>query len=127
DALARLARAHQMHGGSAAGIEPVAGKVERRAIADLESEHVHVKTLAAFEILRLDREMLQSAQRPGLFPCFITSAQTHVRSASAPIIQAPTVSKWLARPCNCWVTVWMSRKRRSSGWVSKIAVAPAAL
>ncbi len=53
--------------------------------------------------------------------------QTKLRSASTPSIQAPTVSKWLKRPCNCWVTVWMSRKRRSSGWPSKIAVAPAVL
>src|SRR6202030_2351453 len=39
DALARLARAHQMHGGGAAGIEPITGEIERWAIADLEPEH----------------------------------------------------------------------------------------
>src|SRR6478672_9764641 len=33
DALARLARAHQVHGGDAAGIEPITREVERRAVA----------------------------------------------------------------------------------------------
>src|SRR6478672_13433493 len=33
DALARLARAHQVNGGDAAGIEPIAGEVEWRAVA----------------------------------------------------------------------------------------------
>src|ERR1700741_1192753 len=39
DALARLARPHQMHRCGAAGVEPVAGEVERRTIAVLPSKH----------------------------------------------------------------------------------------
>src|SRR3979411_1168719 len=38
DAFAVLAWAHQMHGGDAAGIEPIAGEVERRTVAVLQSE-----------------------------------------------------------------------------------------
>src|SRR4051794_25722483 len=38
DALARLARPHQMHGRRAARIEPVAGEVERRTVAVLEAK-----------------------------------------------------------------------------------------
>src|SRR6185437_12659695 len=37
----------------------------------------------------------------------------------------PTVSKWADLPWACWVTVWMSRKRRSNGFFRKIAVEPA--
>src|SRR5215813_10348134 len=39
----------------------------------------------------------------------------------------PTVSKWIGRPCPCWVPAWMSRKRRSNGFSLKIAFEPAAL
>src|ERR1700674_2425422 len=38
DAFARLARAHQMHGSHAAGIEPVAGEIERRSVAVLQAK-----------------------------------------------------------------------------------------
>src|SRR6185437_11132607 len=37
----------------------------------------------------------------------------------------PTVSKCADLPWACWVTVWMSRKRRSNGFFRKIAVEPA--
>src|SRR3981081_4440647 len=39
-AFARFACAQQMHGGDAAGIEPVAGESERRTLAVVQSEHV---------------------------------------------------------------------------------------
>jgi hypothetical protein len=41
-----------MHGGLAAGVEPVAGEIERRPVADLEPEHVDIEVLGALEILR---------------------------------------------------------------------------
>ena len=47
DAVARLARAHQVHGGDAAGIEPVAREVERRAVAVLQAQHVAIEILGA--------------------------------------------------------------------------------
>src|ERR1700760_2952718 len=70
DSLARLAGAHQMHRCGATGIEPVTGKIERRPMADLQPEHVDIEALAAFEVLRLDREMLQSAKRHRRSPYF---------------------------------------------------------
>jgi hypothetical protein len=38
----------------------------------------------------------------------------------------PTISKLANCACTCWITVCTSRKRRSNGLLSKIAVAPAA-
>src|SRR5215217_1884736 len=40
DAFARLACAHEVYRGNTARIEPVAGKIERRAFAVLQSQHV---------------------------------------------------------------------------------------
>src|SRR3954471_14221823 len=68
DAFPRLARPHQVHGGSAAGIEPIAGEIERRALAVFQSEHVAIELLAALQIGGFDREMLQSAEWHGLLP-----------------------------------------------------------
>src|SRR5262249_25182932 len=90
DTIPRLSRAHQVHRRGAARIKPVAGEIERRAVADLEPEHGDIEFLGALEVLWLDREMLQSAKWHWCSPC----CQTKVRSASAPSIQAPTVSKW---------------------------------
>ncbi len=90
DALARLALAQQVHGGDAAGIEPVAREAERRAVAVLQAQHIAVEVLGGFEVGRLDRVVLKRAKRHGRSPWI---SQTKVRSASAPIIQAPTVSK----------------------------------
>jgi hypothetical protein len=59
--------AHQVHGGDAAGIEPVAGEVERRAVAVLQPEHVAIEVLGAFQIGRFDRVMLQDAERHRVF------------------------------------------------------------
>jgi hypothetical protein len=59
-----------MHGGLAAGIKPVAGEIERRAIAVLEAENVDIEILGLFEILRFDRVVLQSAKRNGSSPCY---------------------------------------------------------
>ena len=56
--FARLARAHQMHGRGAAGIKPIAGKIERRTVAILEAEHVAVELLGLFQIGRFDRVVL---------------------------------------------------------------------
>ena len=56
--VARLARAHQMHGRGAAGIKPIAGKIERRTVAILEAEHVAVELLGLFQIGRFDRVVL---------------------------------------------------------------------
>jgi hypothetical protein len=49
-----------------------------------------------------------------------------VELGSRPSRYWPTVSKCSCRPCTCCETVWMSRKRRSNGFCSKIAVEPAA-
>jgi hypothetical protein len=68
DALARLARAHQMHRGGAAGVEPVAGKIERRAVAVFQPEHIAVEILGALEIGRFDGVMLQTAKSHGRSP-----------------------------------------------------------
>src|SRR3954470_4833904 len=54
DAFARLAVAQQMHGRDAAGIEPVAGEAERRAVAVLEPQHFAVELPGLLEIGRLD-------------------------------------------------------------------------
>src|SRR5215471_19614106 len=62
DALARFACAHQVHGGGAAGIEPVAREIERRAVADLKPEHLDIEVLGALEVLGLDRVVLQFAK-----------------------------------------------------------------
>jgi len=50
---------------------------------------------------------------------------TQRRLGSLPSRCCPTVSKCERRPWTCWVTVLMSRKRRSNGFASKMAVAPA--
>ncbi len=52
-------------------------------------------------------------------------AHSQRRLAGAPSRCCPTVSKCERRPCTCCVTVLTSRKRRSNGLASKIAVAPA--
>jgi hypothetical protein len=62
DALARLALPHQMHGSDAAGIEPIARKVERRTVAVLQPKHVAMEVLGAFQIGGLDGVMLQGAE-----------------------------------------------------------------
>ena len=49
---------------------------------------------------------------------------TQRRLGSLPSRCWPTVSKCERRPCTCCVTVFTSRKRRSNGLASKIAVAP---
>src|SRR6266436_865894 len=69
DAFARLARAHQMHRGDAAGIEPIAGKIERRSIAVLQAQHFTVEVLGALKVLGFDGVMLQSAKWHGCSPC----------------------------------------------------------
>ncbi len=68
DALARLARAHQVHGGDAAGIEPITGEVERRAVAVLQPKHVAIEVLGALQIGRFDGVMLQGAERHRVSP-----------------------------------------------------------
>jgi len=62
DAVAQFPGTHQVHGGDAGGIEPVARKIERRAVADLEPQSVAVELLGALEIRRFDGKMLQCAQ-----------------------------------------------------------------
>ena len=62
DSLARRARAHQMHRGGAAGVQPVAGKIERRAIAVLQTQHVTVEILGALKVRWFDGVMLQAAK-----------------------------------------------------------------
>jgi hypothetical protein len=47
-------------------------------------------------------------------------------ATSADLARDQTVIARAEGPCSCWVTVWLSRKRRSNGWFSKIAVVPAA-
>src|ERR1700674_2010159 len=68
DAFARLACAHQVHGGGAAGVEPVAGEVERRTIAVFQPEHIAIEILGALQIRGLDGVVLQSAEWHGLSP-----------------------------------------------------------
>src|SRR5258708_31555943 len=68
DAVARLACAHQMHGGGAARIEPVAREIERRTIAILQPEHVAIEILGALQIGGFDGVVLQSAKRHGDSP-----------------------------------------------------------
>ncbi|UFX41684.1 hypothetical protein HAP47_0020425 [Bradyrhizobium sp. 41S5] len=47
-----------MDSGLAAGMEPVAGKIERRTIAILKPEHIAIERLGLLQVLRFDREML---------------------------------------------------------------------
>jgi hypothetical protein len=47
-----------MHGGDAARIEPIARKIERGTIPDLEPEHIDIESPATLEVLRLDGEVL---------------------------------------------------------------------
>ena len=77
---------------------------------------------------------IRSRQRfPGLGPAgpspdgspLAGSAQAMSRSGGRPRRKAPTLCRCALRPCICWVTVWMSRKRRSKSLPMKIAVAPA--
>ena len=64
--------------------------------------------------------------RPGDLSRALGAAHRNaVVSGSSPRRTRPTVSKCVCRPCNCWATVCASRKRRSKGFASKIAVAPA--
>src|SRR6476660_7695109 len=58
DALARLARAHQMHRGGAAGIEPVTGEIERRTVAILQTQHVAVEILGSLKVRWFDGVVL---------------------------------------------------------------------
>src|SRR6266550_640405 len=58
DAFARFARAHQMHGRGAARIKPVAGKIERRPVAVLQSQHVAIEILGALQIRGFDGVVL---------------------------------------------------------------------
>ena len=53
------------------------------------------------------------------------AAQAMSRSGGKPSRKAPTLCRCALRPCCCWVTVWISRKRRSKSLPTKIAVAPA--
>jgi hypothetical protein len=57
-----------MHGGDAAGIEPVAGEIERRTIAVLQPQHFTVEVLGALEVLGFDGVVLQSAKWHGCSP-----------------------------------------------------------
>src|SRR5882724_9207926 len=61
----RLARAHQMHGGGAARIKPVAREVERRPFAVLQPQHVAIEILGTLQIRGFDGVMLQSAEWHG--------------------------------------------------------------
>ena len=63
-----LRGAQQVHGGDAAGIEPVAGEIERRAIAVLQPQHVAVEVLGALQVGRFDGVVLQAAKRHGRSP-----------------------------------------------------------
>src|SRR5438045_2249792 len=45
-------------GRGAAGVKPIAGKIERRTVAILEAEHVAVELLGLFQIGRFDRVVL---------------------------------------------------------------------
>src|SRR5882757_5755709 len=58
DTLARLARAHQVHRGGAAGIEPVAGEIERRTIAVFQTQHVAVEILGSLKVRWFDGVVL---------------------------------------------------------------------
>ena len=80
DAFAGLARAHQVHGGGAARIKPIAGEIERRTIAILQPQHVAIEVPGALQIGGFDGVMLQSAQWHG------SSPETKVKSVSTPII-----------------------------------------
>jgi hypothetical protein len=57
-----------MHGGDATGIEPVAGEIERWAIADLKAKYFAVEVLGALEVLGFDGVVLQSAKWHGFSP-----------------------------------------------------------
>src|SRR5258708_8308119 len=63
DTLALLAGPEQMHGGHAAGIEPVAGEAERRTVAVLEPQHLAIELPGLLEVRRFDGVVLQHAQR----------------------------------------------------------------
>src|SRR5882724_8346885 len=69
NSFARLARAHQMHGGHAAGIKPIAREIERWAVAVLQTEYVAIEVLGALKVGRLDRVVLQSTEWHVLAPC----------------------------------------------------------
>src|SRR4051812_2429118 len=80
DALAWFSRAHQVHGGHAPGIEPVAREIQRRSVAVLEAEHVAIELLGALKVGGLDGVVLQGAKRHGFFLfAFSTSAGEPVR------------------------------------------------
>jgi len=61
DAFARRARAQQVHGWDAAGIEPVAREAKRRAVAVFQPEHIAIEVLGALQVGGLDGVMLQDA------------------------------------------------------------------
>src|SRR3954451_5676056 len=56
-----------------------------------------------------------------------TTPQISFDGLGRPSSTCPTISKLANCACTCWMTVCTSRKRRSNGLLSKIAVAPAAL
>ena len=58
--------------------------------------------------------------------CDMHAKQISFDPAGSPSRTCPTSSKLWNWPCTCWITVCTSRKRRSNGLLSKIAVAPAA-
>src|SRR5260370_27529254 len=62
DAFAGFARTHQVHGSGAAGIEPVAREVQRRAGGVFGFHPLAIGYLGAFEITGSDRVVLESSE-----------------------------------------------------------------
>ena len=105
-----------------------------RRAADGSLEHAPLKQVAIFkaDTLRIEpfnpAPLKIAAPQEGAEPGSLRSdVQRNIRpSGGRPISIWPTVSKCIGRPWPCWVPAWMSRMRRSSGLLSKIAEAPAA-